>query len=51
MPEASGEATLEEEQEFTCPCCGKKFRKTVSITSEVTVEFDMSDYAPDRDEP
>ena len=50
MPEATGETTLEEEQEFICPCCGKTFRKTVSITGEATIEFDLSNYAPEHDE-
>lgn len=48
LPEATGECTFEEEQEFVCPCCNQKFKQKVSITQEATVEFEFNDYAPDR---
>jgi protein-disulfide isomerase len=50
MPEACGETTLEEEKEFECPHCKKKFSKTVSITGDACIEFDLSNYAPNRQE-
>lgn len=39
MPEVSREIEIECE----CPKCGHKFK----ASQEVTLEFDMSDYAPD----
>ena len=40
MPEVTGEA----EVECTCPECGKKYTDTF----EVTLEFDIGDFRPDR---
>ena len=39
MPEVNGET----EQECECPKCGHKYWDTF----QVTLEFEMSDYAPD----
>ena len=50
MPEATGTVVLTETKKFKCPCCGKEFEQEVEIEGEATVEFDLGDYAPDRDE-
>jgi hypothetical protein len=44
--EVNGEATLEQEQQFKCPRCHKKFKQLVSLTGEVTLYVEP----PDRDE-
>ena len=45
MPEVTREVTIK--KKIRCPYCKKEHE--VEITEEVTLEFDMSDYAPDYD--
>lgn len=43
-PEATGEVTIK--GTVKCPHCKKEFE--AEVTGEVTIEFDMADYAPDH---
>jgi hypothetical protein len=46
MPEVEGEAVVK--GKVKCPCCGKEFE--AEIEGSVSLEFELSDYAPERDE-
>lgn len=47
MPEVTKEATIT--GTVKCPHCGKEHE--AEVTGEVTLEFDLGDYARDHDEP
>jgi len=50
MPETSGEVTLRERKKLKCPHCGHTYEEEIELTGEVSLEFDLSEYPPQRNE-
>ena len=50
MPTATGVVVLIEAKILKCPHCGKEFEKEIEIEGEAEIEFELGDYAQERDE-